>query len=185
MREKAVQTLVFLGTENWLIDGLVCSGFRQTNTIITMQKTTFATPDVGSSKVVISQASEADFSTIVEIDRAAFEPVWRHTRQLLSRVFPDAAHFVVARLRDRTVGYAYASLIGRHGHIARIAVHPKQQGQRIGAHLLVELIRFFERKRAFGITLNTQQDNIRSRRLYEWFGFRLLGDEAYLLQREI
>jgi ribosomal-protein-alanine N-acetyltransferase len=104
---------------------------------------------------------------------------------MLAQVLQEAAHFAVAELASRIVGYAYSSLTGRHGHISRIAVDPAYQGQGIGIRLLSETIRFFEQNRAFGITLNTQQDNARSRRLYEWFGFKLLGDEAYLFTRPL
>ena len=86
--------------------------------------------------------------------------------------------FVVAELEDSIVGYAYASLNGRHGHLTRLVVDPDVQGARIGARLLAESIDFFNRRRVYGITLNTQEDNARARHLYEKFGFALLGQEA-------
>jgi ribosomal protein S18 acetylase RimI-like enzyme len=61
-------------------------------------------------------------------------------------------------------------------------VHPRYQGQRIGVRLLAEAIRRLEAAGAYGITLNTQQDNQRALRLYRWFGFRSLGQEAEVLE---
>ncbi|MBN1581596.1 MAG: GNAT family N-acetyltransferase [Anaerolineae bacterium] len=185
LKAKGAETLAFLGTEEWLIDGLLNHHFDLENTIITLQKMTFDTPDRGNTEASVRPAIEADFTAILGIDRAAFEPLWHHTATMLAQVSQEAVQFAVAELKGRVVGYVYSNLTGRHGHISRIAVDPAYQGCGIGVRLLNETIQFFERKRAFGITLNTQQDNERSRRLYEWFGFELLGDEAYLLTRSL
>jgi ribosomal-protein-alanine N-acetyltransferase len=83
------------------------------------------------------------------------------------------------------VGYACASLEGRYGHLTRVAVYPDYRGAGVGVRLLAETMSFFRTQRVFGITLNTQQDNRRARRLYEWFGFSPLGREAYVMVHEI
>ena len=67
----------------------------------------------------------------------------------------------------------------------RLAVHPRYQRKQVGARLLAEGIAFLERKRVFGITLNTQQENVHARRLYEWFGFQELGREAQVMVLEL
>jgi ribosomal-protein-alanine N-acetyltransferase len=185
VKARGVETLAFLGTEQWLIDGLLSQYFGLKNTIITLQKMTFNAPDRGNMDVLIRPAIQADFDSILNIDYAAFEPLWHHTLDMLSHVSQETAYFAVAELTGQVVGYVYSNLTGRHGHISRIAVDPAYQGQGIGVRLLSETILFFKQKRAFGITLNTQQDNVRSRHLYEWFGFKLLGDEAYLLTRSL
>jgi ribosomal protein S18 acetylase RimI-like enzyme len=51
--------------------------------------------------------------------------------------------------------------------------------------LLAEAVDSMEAGGAFGITLNTQQDNVRALRLYKWFGFRSLGKEAEVLRLEL
>ncbi len=185
MRAKKVDTLVFIGVENWLIDGLLAHGFHLENRVITLQKTDFGVPSAGNAGVRLVPVSPADFAAIVAIDRAAFAPVWQCTQESLTRIYADLPYFVAAQVDGRIVGYAYANLIGRHGHLSRLAVYPQWQGRQIGVRLLADVIRFCRERRVFGITLNTQQDNHRSRRLYEWFGFKSLGVEAQVLFREI
>jgi ribosomal-protein-alanine N-acetyltransferase len=184
LHQKRVTSLAFIGSEEWLLHGLMDNGFRQVNTILTLQKTDFAVPDPGNSLITVRPADRDDLTDVLDIDRAALEPLWHNTMETLAQCL-DAACFDVAELNGRIVGYAYATLRGRHGHLARIAVHPDWQGQRIGVRLLATVVSFFRQRRAFGMTLNTQQDNVRARRLYEWFGFKFLGEEAQVLIRDV
>ncbi|MBN1933157.1 MAG: GNAT family N-acetyltransferase [Anaerolineae bacterium] len=185
LRHRAVDTLAHLGTEPWLVEALLSNGFRPTDAIITLQKTHLAVPSAGNADVIIRPAIRADLSTLVEIDRLAFDdPLWHHTVASLNELGRESTFLIVAEI-DHIVGYAYGTAIGRHGHLSRIAVHPQWQGQQIGVRLLAEAIERFKAHRVFGITLNTQQDNTRSRRLYEWFGFEVLGVEARVLKKQI
>ena len=62
-------------------------------------------------------------------------------------------------------------------------MHPDHQGRGIGVRLMAEAIDFFKGEGARVITLNSQEDNQASQRLYRWFGFRLMGEEALVLRR--
>jgi ribosomal-protein-alanine N-acetyltransferase len=183
--DRGLVSLAFIGLEQWLLEGLMANGFRCTNTIITLQKATFEVPDQGNASTIVRPAEPRDFAAILAIDEAAFAPFWRNTRETLAQYLSESPFFRVARLENRIVGYACVSLAGRHGHLTRVAVHPRYQGQRIGIRLLAEAIRFLQQKRVFGITLNTQRDNHSARRLYEWFGFKVLGKEAQVLVLDI
>jgi len=65
------------------------------------------------------------------------------------------------------------------------AVHPSVGGRGIGAHLLTEAIRFFERERVLRSMLNTQNDNTYARRLYEWFGFVRMLQVGFVLRNQL
>jgi ribosomal protein S18 acetylase RimI-like enzyme len=173
-----VTTLAFVGVEKWLMDGLAANGFALSNTVVTLQKTGWDVPSTGHPSVAVRPAHESDFPHILDIDRLAFDPLWQNTPLTLAEFLRASPYFCVAGLEQDVVGYAYASLVGRHGHLTRIAVHPRYHSQRIGVRLLADVLRFFQRQRVFGVTVNTQRDNTRALRLYEWFGFVLLGQEA-------
>jgi ribosomal-protein-alanine N-acetyltransferase len=178
LRQKGVTTLAFVGVERWLLEGLAVSGFAQTNTVVAMQKSGWDIPAAGNRAAVVRPVTEQDLPAIVEIDRQAFTPLWRNTPLTLAEFMQTSPYFCVAELERQIAGYAYGSLTGRHGHLTRIAVHPHFHGRQIGVRLLADVVRFFRNQRVFGITVNTQHDNVRARRLYEWFGFVLLGQEA-------
>jgi ribosomal protein S18 acetylase RimI-like enzyme len=168
-----------------MIDALVKTGFRRRDTIVALQKVDLSVPDPGNPEVTVRQATHSDFAAILEIDRIAFDVLWWNTAATLAQWLSESAYFVVAEWNRRIVGYQCASLNGRHAHLSRIAVHPRYHGQHIGVRLLAEAMAFFQRERVFGVTLNTQQDNDAGRRLYEWFGFRVLGEEAQVLVMDV
>ena len=171
-------TLAFVGVEKWLSSGLAANGFAHTNTVVTLQKNGWDIPAPGNPRTIVRPVTKQDVPDLLEIDRRAFIPLWRNTPLTLAEFMQASPHFCVAEVEQQVAGYAYASLAGRHGHLTRIAVHPRYQGQQIGVRLLADIVHFFSQQRVFGMTVNTQQDNVRSRRLYEWFGFVLLGQEA-------
>ena len=178
LRQAGVTTLAFVGVERWLLEGLAANGFARVNTVVAMQKSGWDIPSLGNRAAVVRPVTEQDLGSMVEIDRQAFIPLWRNTTLTLTESMQTCPYFCVAEIKGQVVGYAYASLAGRHGHLTRITVHPRYQGQQVGVRLLADVIRFFRGQRVFGVTVNTQQDNTRARRLYEWFGFSLLGQEA-------
>lgn len=182
---QGVATLAFIGIEEWLTAGLAAQGFQLENTIVTMQKTDFDVPDWGNLSIDVRPAQHDDLAAVLAIDDAVFEPLWRSTEETLTGYLAESPRFCVASHDWTVVGYQCLSLVGRHGHITRIAVHPRFQGKRVAVRLLADAVSFYQDRRVYGITLNTQQDNHRARRLYEWFGFSVLGREAHVMVLEL
>lgn len=178
---EGVETLAFVGPDRWLIAALAAYGFRQTNAILTLHKPSFEVPDCGNPDVVLRPVRPTDLPQLVAIDEAAFDPLWRNTEETFAEYQEQCSEWNAAELEETIVGYSCLNLSGRHGHITRIVVHPQRQGQRIGVRLLAEAVASLAAGGAFGITLNTQQDNLRALHLYKWFGFRSLGKEAEVL----
>ena len=178
LREEGVETLAFVGPDPWLLAELAAHGFHRVNAILTLHKQSFEVPDHGNRDVIVRPMRPADLSQLVAIDKAAFVPLWRNTEETFQEYREQRSDWSVAELEGTIVGYSCLNLSGRHGHITRIVVHPRYQGQRIGVRLLTEAIATLAKSGAFGVTLNTQQDNERALRLYKWFGFRSLGKEA-------
>ncbi len=185
LHARGAQKLFYIGEERWLLRGLYAAGFHLQGTIILLQKTDFAIPRMGNREVTMRPATRQDVDSLLAVDEAAFVPPWQITGETFLRYLNRCPFFTVAELRGRVVGYACAYLIGYHGHLSRIAVHPRYSGRGIGTRLLAEAIRFFQREEVFGITLNTQADNHQARRLYEHFGFQLMGRDAWVLVRDI
>ena len=182
---RGVTTVAFTGLDEWLLAGLEGSGFRLAHHIMTMQKTDFKVPSQGNLSIAVRPVRDQDLSALVGIDEQVFDPLWRNTTESLSQQQSESPWFYVAEHNWTVIAYQNVSLIGRHGHITRIAVHPHYQRKQVGARLLAEGIAYLERKQVFGITLNTQQENAPARRLYEWFGFQELGREAQVMVLEL
>lgn len=178
LHDSGITQIAYLGVESWLIKVLSENGFTHSGSVIALQKADESIPDWGSAEVRVRPAVASDLADILTVDERAFIPLWRTDTPTLNEQLSHSPFFVIAELRQKLVGYAYVSLTGRHGHLTRLVVDPSLQGARIGVRLLAECIGFFQRQGVYGITLNTQKDNARARRLYRWFGFALLGQES-------
>lgn len=185
LRAQGATALTYVGSEEWLTVPLQDHGFVVDNTIVAYTKSDWTVPSRGNREVSVRPARARDFPTLVAVDQAAFGPLWQNMAEVFRDVLADYPYFVVAELDDVVVGYQFCSLAGDQGYLARVAVHPHYQGRGIGVRLMAEAIDFFREEGARDITLNTQQDNQASQRLYRWFGFRLVGEEALVLQREL
>jgi ribosomal protein S18 acetylase RimI-like enzyme len=185
LRARGATALIYVGSEEWLITPLQDHGFVVDNVIVAYAKSDWAVPSRGNQEVLVRPVHPQDFPALVALDRAAFDPLWQNTAEAFRDALANYPYFVVAELHGVVVGYQFSSLIGGQGYLARVAVHPDHQGQGIGTRLLTEAIAFFRREGTRIITLNTQRDNQASQRLYRWFGFRLMGEEAWVLRRNL
>jgi len=175
--------LAYLGSEEWLTIPLRDHGFVVDNVIVAYAKSDWAVPSRGNQEVFVRPAQPRDFPALIALDRAAFDPLWQNTAEVFRDVLANYPHFVVAELDGVVVGYQFSNLTEDRGYLARVAVHPDHQGRGIGVRLMAEAIDFFKGEGARVITLNSQEDNQASQRLYRWFGFRLMGEEALVLRR--
>jgi ribosomal protein S18 acetylase RimI-like enzyme len=185
LRGRGATALIYVGSEKWLTTSLQDHGFVLDNVILAYTKNDWAVPSRGKQDVFVRPAQPGDFPALVAVDRAAFDPLWRSTVDVFRDVLANYPYFVVAELDGAVVGYQFSDLIGGQGYLARVAVHPHYQGRGIGVRLTAEAIAFFKGEGARVVTLNTQQDNRPSQRLYRWFGFRLIGEEALVLRRDL
>lgn len=119
-----------------------------------------------------------DLPALVAVEEAAFDPLWRHSLDGLSRGWMNALTFDVAEVDGQVVGFQYSSRsqVSGRAHLVRITVHPQAQRQGVGSALLAHALEGYRRYRLRGVSLNTQVDNFPSQRLYARFGFRPVGD---------
>ncbi|MEA3346093.1 MAG: GNAT family N-acetyltransferase [Chloroflexota bacterium] len=194
LRGQGIEVLVYIGQAPWLIPLLKRQGFQKTNSILRLHKQGWEIPTLGNLEVCIRPARPEDIPALVSLDETAFqEVIWQRTADVFQQLLPvhrttdgsQMPHFVVAERRGQVVGYQLSQLRGGEGHLTRVVVHPDAQGQRIGARLVAEAIRFFRGRGVRDITLNTQRDNYRAQQLYRWFGFRPGGGEVTVLQKPV
>jgi len=186
LREEAAQTLVYMGQDAWLIAALEDQGFCTANCILAFRKRGWDVPHPGNERVRIRPAAPDDIPVLARVDEVAFqEPLWQNSGAAFQEWLNRAAHFVVAEQKEQVVGYQFSLVREGEGYLARVVVHPRVQGQRIGVRLVADAIHFFQQRGVRDIVLNTQQDNHKAQRLYRWFGFQPSGQEALVLQKRL
>jgi ribosomal-protein-alanine N-acetyltransferase len=186
LRERGTDRLIYIGQDPWITSVLGSQGFKGVNTILLFCKRGWGVPCHGNEEVRVRPATLQDIPALLRLDELAFtEDMWRNNYDAFRRCLTQMPHFVVAEQKGQVVGYQFSTIRGSEGYLARVAVHPQAQGRHIGARLLVEAIDFFRGRRVLDIVLNTQRDNYKAQRLYRWFGFQPVGQEATVLQKRV
>lgn len=120
--------------------------------------------------VVTRVGTPDDLDAVLELDAASFDPFWAFDREMLAH-YIAAERLGVAQRGDEVVGYTLCTVRRGEGSLGRLAVRPDLQGHGIGAILLEDAVAFLEREGVRQVTLCTQAENARSRRLYRNAGF--------------
>jgi ribosomal protein S18 acetylase RimI-like enzyme len=134
------------------------------------------------SSLLIRTMQPGDLDGVAAVDVKAFGRVWQNSRDSLEIAFRQAAVATVALEGDEIVGYQISTATPMGGHLARLAIDPVKQGKGTGYALLVDLLAKFEQRGAQSVTVNTQQDNLVSLKLYQKAGFKRTGEEYPVYQ---
>ena len=170
-------TVAAIATQRWLDPILLENAFRLVNHIVLMQldSRTAGSPRE-SAGCVIRPMVRDDLPQVVEVDFAAFDPLWHNSLEALTHAFKQASYASVIVDRSGLVGYQLSTGGAFGTHLARLAVRPDVQGRGLGAALVHDLIAHIPEERDPRITVNTQSDNGASHALYSGLGFRYTGE---------
>jgi ribosomal-protein-alanine N-acetyltransferase len=150
-------------------------GFARTNSVVTLRRDFGPVPDRPRPPLTIRDVRAADLDAVADVDGMAFESIWHHDKTTLEGASRQAATFTVLEDDRRILGYQLSTWHIDTGHLARLAIRPEMQGQGLGGLLVGEMIRFFMERNIYHITVNTQENNLASQRLYQRLGFKLVG----------
>jgi ribosomal-protein-alanine N-acetyltransferase len=184
-RRQRVRGLACLSGAAWLSETLFTQGFQTREHVITYGWDAKPLAVAGNSAVTVEPVRYDDLETIVAIDRQIFAPVWHKPQSEMEYTLGRANYFVAAKHENRIVGYCWSEQEGTHAHLTRLGVAEDWQGKGIGTRLLTEALVEMMRAGVTWVTLNTQASNWRARRLYEYYGFRRVGQAMPLLWKDL
>jgi len=125
--------------------------------------------------IVVDRMTVDDLIAVHVIERESFSTPWpAHAyRQEIEQ--NRLAHYIVARYGDAIVGFAGIWLLVDEAHITTFATRPVWRRQGIGERLLVALMDLALARGAKEATLEVRPSNIPAKRLYEKYGFKVVG----------
>ena len=126
-------------------------------------------------KVRVEPMALADLDVVQEIERRSFRTPWPSHAYRTELETNRLAHYLVARLAGRVVGYGGMWVMVDEAHITTFAVDPDFRQQGIGERLLLALLDLARARNAREATLEVRLSNLPARRLYEKYGFRPVG----------
>jgi ribosomal-protein-alanine N-acetyltransferase len=182
LESKDIQTVAVLIINTWLSNYLPALGFQYIEDVVTLHRTGIPLAAPLQHNLTLRNGYSEDIAEIMQVDHAAFTPPWQMTRTDIYHSQRQAASCTIAEYEGQVIGYELSTRHHTSGHLARLAVLPDMQGKRIGAVLLDNLISKFNRRGVRSLTVNTQQSNIRSQRLYARYGFHRNGFDLPIWQ---
>ncbi len=176
--KNGLHSVFSLIIRDWLRPILTQCGFRWVEEIVTLERLRSAVADPQPHPdLQLLPISLERLDDVVQVDQQAFGPPW-HMQPREIRAAIRTSHYNRILYIDRQpVGYQLTTLNHSSCHLARLAVHPHWQGSGIGAGLLQDMLYYFQRRKIFYSTVNTQQSNDRSLRLYTRYDYKLTGSD--------
>lgn len=185
---RGARMLYYSGSDvdaDWLSPTLEARGFHLVSLLRSYDKEDFAVPNQGNTRVRVRPFAPADVAGVVEVENRCFEQLWRHDAANFLEIAETYPYFVVAEDDAGIAGYQFNAVDSTAGYLVRIAVHPRAEGQGVGARLMAEAVRYFQSCKVWKIVLNTEEQNTRAHRLYERFGFHEVSPRGFVLGRAI
>ncbi len=115
-----------------------------------------------------------DLDEVLEIEKECFPFPWSERTFREELELKDSV-YIVARLKDKVVGYAGIRFYQRQGHITTIAVAPRWRRNQIGEQLLLALLEIAKDRKVKSVVLEVNPANLPARNLYEKYGFKPIG----------
>lgn len=176
LRSQGIQTVALLMIRNWLKGYVKSLGFAYSEEIITFRRSIPSVPDEPLPEgLTIRLTQNEDLPAVLDVDNLAFAPPWQMDRHELRQAHRISAASTLAEMDGVCVGYQISTLYFDGSHLARLAVAPDLQGKGVARAILLDTLRRFERRGVHSMTVNTQESNERSQRLYVGFGFERTG----------
>ena len=183
-RERGAETLYYSGSDlenDWLREAFEARGFLLDSLLRSYDKEDYGIPWPGNTAVRVRPFVAADAPAVVAVEDRTFPQLWRHDAASFLEVAETYPYFVVAEDDEGICGYQFNAVDASTGYLVRIAVHPRVEGQGVGARLMAEAVRYFEQHHVWKIVLNTEETNTRAHALYERFGFHRIEQRGFVL----
>lgn len=201
--------MIAYGHQPWLVKPLEQANFHIVERVEffvrdRLQRRVLPSSQALPAKFRVQLAQSSQLRQIAEVDALAFPPLWHMGEAQLQSLW--TSHRMVVLLdgeHEAVVGYTALAMVdesepsaressnhggqplGRHAHLARIAVSPNVQGHGLGQHLLIDCLQFAQKQGVNAVHLNTQTSNEASRQLYKRFGFSRTGQIYPVLVRDV
>lgn len=126
------------------------------------------------TEVIIREMSVSDIPEVLEIERMSFTTPWSEAL-FYNEIYHPFSITRVAFAGEKLVGYICANQIIDEGHILNLAVHPDYRRRSIASTLVEDILKELKDCECRVLYLEVRISNHAARKLYEGFGFKVVG----------
>lgn len=124
--------------------------------------------------LIVREMQKGDIFRAREIEKACFGAHWTPTNFEKELANGSGGH-LTALWGDEVIGYIGYWLILEEAHITVVAVDPNYRRMGIGEQLLIAMTDHSMARGAKWMTLEVRVSNVPAQKLYEKYGFKVLG----------
>ena len=169
---QKIEMIAVLGIEKWFVNLLLKKSYVVYQNIIVYERMQSHFEKAKNDfKVIIRQARLEDLFEIAQLDSKCFAPLWQLSEEPMQKAYYQSGYVTLAEYQGKIIGYQITTETFSNAHLARLAVDPDYQGKNVGKVILSDLFNHYQKLGIQRITVNTQDDNVRSKALYEKMGF--------------
>jgi [ribosomal protein S18]-alanine N-acetyltransferase len=140
--------------------------------------------DAERGDVKVRDMTHDDIDDVVALENACYTVPWSEAtfRGLLRRRDAD---MIVLHSGSEIVGYAAFWAVLDQGELGNVAIAARWRGRGLGAQLVAEIIRRAARRGVREVFLEVRPLNDAARKLYERFGFAMVGRRRNYYQEPV
>ncbi|HSS98904.1 MAG TPA: GNAT family N-acetyltransferase [Terriglobales bacterium] len=184
LKDLGVDQAAAIPLDNWFRKLVSNSGFEHIHSVVVLEWK--AANSVASKQALHIRAMQpADIAAVHAVDAAAFAPLWQNSEAALTAALKQAGHATVIEENGEIVAYQISTQSNQGLHLARLATHPKQQGQGLAKALVQDVQQKLVDNRWAVLSVNTQDNNNPSLSLYDKMGFTLNGEQFPIYHLEL
>jgi len=177
IRGKNHQPLATLAYSDWFQQLLLSSQWTEHQKVVLMKYIgkSKETPEM-NDEYLLRPMFSGDVARVAVVDQSAFEPLWQQSEDAIRQAYSQISYATVMEHGGKIIGFQMTTTNAYNAHLARLAVLPGEQGRGVGTALVMDMLSHFKPPFIREITVNTQQDNPNSIKLYQKLGFVLTGE---------
>jgi ribosomal-protein-alanine N-acetyltransferase len=169
--------LAAIAYQNWFKELLTSTGWLENQRVVMMKwYGSHPRSEELDSKYLLRPLVNTDLNAVAMIDQLSFNPLWQQSLDATRQAYIQCSYATVVEYDGEVIGYQISTSTATNAHLARLAVLTQFRGRRIGSHLVLDMLRHYQQPWIRDITVNTQQDNQVSQKLYESLGFEFTGE---------
>jgi ribosomal-protein-alanine N-acetyltransferase len=185
LRSMGCKNIAALVISPWFKSLLQQSGFNETNAVVFLEWYPNSSPNTSVFPGELRGVRQSDIDRLIDLDQETFQGIWSNSRDELLRAFQTASIMTVLEFEGELIGYQLSTASAWGAHLARLAVRPNWQGKGIGNAIVTDLMLKVRKRGYHRLTVNTQEDNLRSLALYQRLGFTLISDRYPVMERMV
>ena len=125
--------------------------------------------------IEITRMTRDDVPEIAELEKICFTLPWSE-KSFRDEMANRLAVYFTAKDNGKCVGYAGFWNVSGEGDVTNVAVLPEYRRMGVGSSLVAEMIKTAEKLKLEMLTLEVRKSNTAAQKLYEKFGFEILGE---------